>query len=170
MPPYVALRRRLVEGWGEAIRGLGGGGKRWRTHPPPEVVAEIEPEELRALQFSRAKADYLVGLAREVVAGGLALEELGLGTVTAAKAAFLGVRGLGRWSAGYVLLRGLGAADAVPVGDAGLAVAIQRLKGLDHRATPAEQEAWLAPYAPYRGFAVHHLWETLVKTHPSAPR
>ena len=47
-------------------------------------------------------------------------------------------RGIGRWTAEYVLMRGLGAPDSLPAGDLGLRKIIGHAYGLGHTATEAE--------------------------------
>jgi 3-methyladenine DNA glycosylase/8-oxoguanine DNA glycosylase len=150
-----SLRRRLSDLCGvDAGQGL-------RAHPAAAAVAALEPADLLALQFSRGKADYVIGAARKVVDGSLALESFpGLDPV-AAGAALSAVRGIGPWTTHYVLMRGCGFPDCVPLGDAGLTLALQRHHGLDHRPTVKETAALMAPYAPFRSLATFHLWASL---------
>jgi AraC family transcriptional regulator of adaptative response / DNA-3-methyladenine glycosylase II len=63
--------------------------------------------------------------------------------------------GVGRWTAGYVELRGLGEPDAFPFGD----LTLRRLasigaKPLTALALEERAECW----RPFRGYAVFHLW------------
>jgi AraC family transcriptional regulator of adaptative response / DNA-3-methyladenine glycosylase II len=131
------------------------------AHPTPADVAGLDHADLTRLQFSRRKAEYVIDTARAIAAGELDLERLGDGSATAAERALLAVRGIGRWSARYVLMRSFGFADCVPVGDAGLVNALQRFHALDARPGPDETEALMARYAPHRSLAAFHLWKTL---------
>jgi AraC family transcriptional regulator of adaptative response / DNA-3-methyladenine glycosylase II len=149
------LRRRLTELCGEPA------GPGLRAHPVPAAVAALDPDELKPLQFSRGKADYLVGLARKVAAGTLPLEQLPDGSATAAGALLAAERGIGPWTTHYVLMRGCGFGDCVPLGDAGLTLALQRHFGLDHRPSVKETAAFMAPFAPHRSLATFHLWASL---------
>ncbi len=149
------LRRRLTEACGgEAPFGL-------RAHPGPRAVAALDPAVLAPLQFSRGKAAYLVAAARETAAGRLPLEALPAGTATGAEARLRAQKGVGPWTAHYVLMRGCGFQDCVPLGDAGLTAALQRHHALDHRPGPAETAGLMAPYAPHRSLATFHLWASL---------
>lgn len=134
------------------------------AHPSPEAVAELDLADLQALRLSRAKAEALLGAARAVVARTLDLEALPLGTATRAEARLLGLKGVGPWTARYVLMRGCGFGDCVPVGDAALVKALQRQFHLEHRPGLSETEALLAPFAPHRSLAVFHLWASLKGT------
>lgn len=154
-----SLRRRLTELCGVPVPP--GPGQGLLAHPGPAAVAALDPAELLPLQFSRGKAGYLVALARKVADGTLALEALPLGTATGAALRLEAERGVGPWTAHYVLMRGCGFGDCVPLGDAGLTLALQRQFGLDHRPTVRETAALMAPFAPHRSLATFHLWASL---------
>jgi DNA-3-methyladenine glycosylase II len=52
----------------------------------------------------------------------------------------------------------LGRPDIWPVGDLGLQVAMQAIKGLDRRPTVVEMETIAAPWRPWRAVAARLLW------------
>lgn len=135
------------------------------AHPDAAAVAALGPSALTSRRFSRAKAAYLIGAARAVVDGldleGLADPVTDRGADRGEEEAMrilLALRGIGPWTANYVLLRGCGLVDRVPVGDAGLATALRNFYALDHKPGPAEQADLMAPFAPWRGLATAHLW------------
>ncbi len=150
-----ALRRALLELCGEPL------GEGWRAHPTPEAVAALEPADLARRRFSRAKAEALVGAARSFVAAGEDPEDLAHEAAPVVEDRLRSLRGIGPWTAQYVLLRGAGFADCVPVGDTGLGEALRRLHGLPERPAPAESRALLEPVAPHRSLATLHLWTWL---------
>jgi AraC family transcriptional regulator of adaptative response / DNA-3-methyladenine glycosylase II len=131
------------------------------AHPTPADVAALDYADLTRLQFSRRKAEYLIDSARAIAAGDLFLEALSDASATAIEETLLAVRGLGRWSVRYMLMRAFSFVDSVPVGDAGLVNALRRFHGLDERPGPRETEALMARYAPHRSLAAFHLWKTL---------
>lgn len=151
----TVLRRRLIEGWGEAA------GEGYRVFPTPAAVAALAPADLLPLQFSRRKAEYLIGISRDVVSGVLPLAVMASETAEKVERRLLAIRGIGPWSAQYVLLRAWGFADCTPAGDSALATALQRFFRLDHRPGPDEVRALLAPFAPYRSLATCHFWASL---------
>lgn len=179
----AVLRREVIAMAGEDA------GDGWKTHPTPAAVAALEPADLARRRFSRRKAEYLVDAARLVAAGALDLEALGrppeehgqtgteggpggeagdaTGTNSAdepgagAEAGLLAVRGIGPWSANYVLMRGCGMPDRVPVGDSGLAEALRRFFRLQARPDGATTRALMKPFTPWRSLATHHLWLSL---------
>lgn len=125
-----------------------------KAHPTPADIAALDPELLGSLKFSRAKATYLINAA----SSGIDFEGLPAGTAASADAAMTGVKGIGPWTRAYVLLRACAFPDVAPIGDAGLASALQNFHALDHRPTIAEQETLMHSFAPWRSLATAHLW------------
>jgi 3-methyladenine DNA glycosylase/8-oxoguanine DNA glycosylase len=66
-------------------------------------------------------------------------------------------RGLGPWSAEYILVRGLARSDRVPHDDLGVRSVAGKWLGKGERMTPSEVEDALRPFAPYRGLAAWYL-------------
>jgi AraC family transcriptional regulator of adaptative response / DNA-3-methyladenine glycosylase II len=129
------------------------------AHPGADRIAALDLGSLQALRFSRRKAEYLLHAAAEVAAGRLRLENRA--TATGVVRDLLALRGCGPWTAQYVLMRGLGFRDGVPVGDAGLTLALQRWFKLQDRPDSAETLRLMAPFAPHRSLATFHLWASL---------
>jgi AraC family transcriptional regulator of adaptative response / DNA-3-methyladenine glycosylase II len=151
------LRRRLIECAGEpAGAGLS-------ASPTPEAVANLDPEDLARRQFSLRKAEYLVGAARLVASGELPLADLASASATRVEETLLAVRGLGPWSAHYLMMRAYGFEDCVPVGDSGLVRGLMRFFDLPSRPDPAATLELMQPFAPYRSWATFHLWKSLEK-------
>lgn len=149
------LRRRLIERAGSPLPGG------LVAPPTPEAVANLEIETLAGEQFSRRKAEYLIGTSRLIAGGGLAIERPEWIPATRIERELLAVRGLGPWSVQYLLMRAYGFEDCVPVGDAGLTRALQNVYALPARPGPPETLALMAPFAPYRSWATFHLWESI---------
>lgn len=151
------LRQRVIRRYGTEVQGL-------VAHPRPEDLAEADPEELGALQISRAKAAALVSLSASVASGRLPLDELAGWDFAEADARLRSEKGIGPWTSHYVLMRGLGLPDCVPLGDSALATALERGGRLDGRPGPKEVARLMAPYAPDRSLATFHLWASLKGT------
>jgi AraC family transcriptional regulator of adaptative response / DNA-3-methyladenine glycosylase II len=149
-----ALRREVLDLAGREVDGM-------RAHPGPADVAALDVEDLTRRRFSRSKAEYLLGAARAVAAGELDVEALAQGSAVAAERALRIRRGIGPWTARYMMMRGAGFADCAPAGDVALAAALQRLHGSDERPGAKQVEALMRPYAPHRSLATLHLWASL---------
>ncbi|HXO21022.1 MAG TPA: Ada metal-binding domain-containing protein [Thermoanaerobaculia bacterium] len=154
----TTLRRRFVELCGEPA---GGGSLGSLAHPTPEAVARLDVADLTARQFSGRKAEYLIGAAQAIATGELPLASFPERAATEVERRLLAVRGLGPWTAHYVMLRACGFADCLPVGDSGLAAGLTRFFALDHRPGPEETRSLMQPFTPYRSFATAHLWASL---------
>jgi AraC family transcriptional regulator, regulatory protein of adaptative response / DNA-3-methyladenine glycosylase II len=152
------LKRRLVERAGTPVPGAPGG---LFAPPTAEKVANLDVEELMAIQFSRRKAEYVTGAARLIVAGGLDLDRLATAPPAEVEATLLAVRGLGPWSAHYLMMRAFGFEDCVPVGDSGLVRGLMKFFALPDRPGPAATQELMRPFAPYRSWATFHLWQSL---------
>jgi AraC family transcriptional regulator of adaptative response / DNA-3-methyladenine glycosylase II len=148
-----SLRREILEIAGERVGTM-------RAHPTPESVANMSVAKLNALRFSRAKAVYLIDAAGAVARGELDIEGLPRGSAVAAEKKLTAQRGIGIWTARYVMMRG-GFADAAPVGDSALATALQRLHKLPERPDTEQTAKLMRAFAPHRSLATMHLWNSL---------
>lgn len=133
------------------------GGKRYYRHPDPEEVAATDPAEWRAFKSSTRKAEYTIGLAK-LVRDGFDLEALQSLPDEEIIAKLTQIRGIGAWTAEYVLVRGLGRWDALPAADAGLINGVRKAYKLDHRPTTKEILALAERWRPWRGLATYYLW------------
>ena len=145
-----ALRREILNRAGEKIGDM-------RTHPTPEKVLDLGAVRLTKLRYSRSKAEYLMSAAKEVAEGRLDIEHLTDGSAVAAEKKLMGIRGVGRWTARYAMLRG-GFADSAPVGDSALATVLQRVNKLDERPDADQTESLMKTFAPHRSLATMHFW------------
>jgi AraC family transcriptional regulator of adaptative response / DNA-3-methyladenine glycosylase II len=155
VPFAAALRREILHLAGEKVGDM-------RTHPTPERLADLGAEPLTKRRYSRSKAEYLIGAAREVAEGRLDIETLHKGSAMAAEKKLTATRGIGVWTARYAMLRS-GFADAAPVGDSALATALQRLHDMDERPAHEEVDRLMKVFAPNRALATCHLWASLKK-------
>ena len=139
----VQLKANVARAFG---REVGSGAEALWVFPGPEDVAPHGIDELRDLQLSGQKADALLGVARALASGRWEPGHLGATESEAAIAELRGFRGIGRWTAEYILLRVIGHADVFPAGDAGLQRAWARLTGRSGRAMETElrdaAQAW----------------------------
>lgn len=150
------LRRALIELCGRPVARTA-----MLAHPGPGDVAKLDYADLTRRRYSRRKAEYLIDAARLVESGALPLDALGAGAAVEAERRLTAVRGIGPWTARYVMMRGAGFGDCVPVGDAGLSTALERFYGTAVRPDAAATERLMRPFAPHRSLATLHLWSSL---------
>ena len=104
----------------------------------------------------RRRRQTILELARRVDAGELVLDP-GADRDDVV-AGLLDVPGIGPWTAGYVLMRGLGDPDVFLPTDLGVKAGLAAL-GLD----AARAAAW----SPWRSYALHHVWAAASGTRPA---
>jgi AraC family transcriptional regulator, regulatory protein of adaptative response / DNA-3-methyladenine glycosylase II len=153
LPFACLLKRRLVENTGTALPGG------LHSLPTAEAIARLEPADLRPWQYSRQKAEYLIGAARLVATGELDLAALPAMSATRAERTLLAVRGLGPWSVNYIMMRSLGFADCVPMGDTGVTSGLQTLFSLEERPDADATRRLMSVFSPHRSLATAHLWQ-----------
>ena len=105
----------------------------------------------------------MIVLARQVVTGEVDLEALRDEPDAHALAMLLGLGGVGRWSAEYALLRGLGRHHVLPGDDVGARNSLRRRFGLDPRSGYDAVADLARAWWPYGGLVYFHLvFDTLV--------
>ena len=112
----VTLLNRLSEACGLGFRDSTG---IQYAFPCAEDLAGMKLQDLRQLGFSRNKSRALIELSSAVAEGRLDLESFVKLEDAEALARLCELRGVGRWTAEYVLLRGLGRTNLFPGDDVG---------------------------------------------------
>lgn len=139
----IHLLNRLAVAYGAAF---GEGVETVHAFPRPEDLAGLSPADLRPLGFSRQKGRAIIELARSVAGKHLDLESLAALPEDDAIQRFLEIRGVGRWTAEYALLRGLGRTHVFPGDDVGARNNLQRLlrraKPLDYDGVRRALSRW----------------------------
>lgn len=115
----ATTRRRLAEAFG---RRLEVAGHVVHRHDAARLAAATVAE-LRALQFTNAKAAFIIAAAGAVATGAVGLEELELLPDAEVVARLTALHGIGVWSAEWVLARTLGR-PVVVTGDLGVRRAV----------------------------------------------
>lgn len=137
-------------------------GETYWLAPRPEDMAALDPAMLRAShQFSTQKAAYVTALARAARDGEIDFAALAAMPTEEAIASLTRFKGVGRWTAEYLLMRGLGARDIIPAGDLGLQAVIGAWHGLGRKASETEVRAYAEAWAPWRGWAAFFWWYSL---------
>lgn len=152
------LKRRFVEKYGSAMEI---NGVRYFLFPSPEVVKLISFEELLALQFSRQKAAYILGIAQAFSEGTLSQENLKSLSFQDAKEALMKIKGIGNWTANYTLMKTFRYPDAFPLEDAGVHNAIKNLKRMKTKPTLEQVKRIFKKYKGWEAYATLYLWKSL---------
>jgi DNA-3-methyladenine glycosylase II len=155
VPAAVRIRSRMVHALG---RKMIFEDKEYRSFPPPRTLARCTVDDLRKLSFSARKAEYLIDLARKVTADGLDLEGLRNRPNEEVISVLTSLRGFGRWSAEYLLARGLGRTEVVAGGDLGIQNLVGKYLGPGRRLSEAELRRTMEEWGPYKRWVVFYLF------------
>ena len=142
----LAIVERLVERFGKHLED---GGRRFHAFPTAQAIAESRLAALRECGLSARKAESLRYLARAIESGELSEEKISSMSTDDALRTLIELPGIGPWSAGLVLLRGLGRLDVFPPGDVGAA---RRLRALMHFGPRASLDRVTERFGDYRGY------------------
>jgi DNA-3-methyladenine glycosylase II len=153
------LKQRFVEQFGQACEY---DGQHYHFFPDPTVVAQLQPEQLLPLQFSRQKARYVIEVARAFCEGRLSTEAIRQFSFEAARENLMKVKGIGNWTANYALMKTFRHRQAFPAEDAGLHNAIRNLKGLKTKPTVEQVRRIFKKYEGWEAYATLYLWRSLV--------
>lgn len=148
------VRARLVRRFGEALLV---GGEAVHAFPEPAVLSGAGVDELRRMQFTVRKAEYVVGLARQVATGELDLAGLASRSNDEVIERLTAVRGFGRWSAEWFLARCLGRGEVCPAGDLGVRRAFEHFYTRGRATTERAIRRRAARWGPHQNLAVHYL-------------
>lgn len=147
------IRSRVIQRFGQSIE------KQW-IFPEPQVLASASLEDLQSCGLSKNKASYIHDLASKIADGTLDLNLLKALNDEKARETIMNLRGFGRWSADYILIRGLARPDSVPIDDIGIRNVVGEYLGNDVRPTADETARILEPFRPFRGLTAFYLLAT----------
>ena len=129
-----------------------------RSFPPAAAIVRSNPDALRALGLSRQKGEYLIGLAK------LAIDPKDPDFTSIAQlddddaiARLSKIRGVGRWTAEYVMLRGFGRINIFPGDDVGGRNKLFEWLGMGDAPTYDGVGRMLERWHPYGGLIYLHL-------------
>jgi DNA-3-methyladenine glycosylase II len=124
----------------------------------PERFLELNDAQLWAIGFSRQKTAYGRCLSRAVLEDRIDLAAVGAMDDASARLELTQIKGIGPWTAEIYLLMALRRPDVWPSSDLALAVAVQKLMGLDARPTPEDLDTIAGKWRPWRAVAARLLW------------
>jgi DNA-3-methyladenine glycosylase II len=125
--------------------------------PRPEDVVTLAPDAIGELGFGGNKTRAFLELAGNIVSGRINFNSLEMTDNEAVVASLLELRGVGRWTAEYVLLRGLKPLNVFLGDDVGarnrLAKRLGRKEPLNYEGAAKATTRW----EPYAGMVYFHM-------------
>ncbi|MFJ5762195.1 DNA-3-methyladenine glycosylase 2 [Neobacillus sp. NPDC093182] len=153
------LKRRLVEKFGRSA--MHDGVTYW-VFPSPEDIAGLPVDELEGLRMTKKKSEYLIGVAQLMVEGKLSKDMLlEIGDYKSAEKMLVKIRGIGPWTANYVLMRCLRYPSAFPIDDVGLQNAIKHRLGREKKPAKDEIMKLAVNWTNWESYATFYLWRFL---------
>ncbi|ADU29093.1 DNA-3-methyladenine glycosylase family protein [Evansella cellulosilytica] len=148
------LTKRFITTYGFKKKGV------W-FYPTADRVASLSVAELRELQFSQRKAEYVIDTSKLIAEGNLNLEALKNFSDEEVMDKLVRIRGIGRWTAECFLMFGLGRLDLFPVQDIGIQNGIKKYYQLDKKPEKEKMLEMSSHWKPYRTYASLYLWDYL---------
>lgn len=124
--------------------------------PSPYDLANCSIAELRAIGYSHNKSETLLRLA-SIMRDDAEFAHLENKSNNEVMSFLCQLKGIGRWSAEYVLLRGLGRVDTFPGDDIGAQNNLSQLLHLDSKPDYKKIAEITAKWQPYAGLVYFHL-------------
>ncbi|WP_449538872.1 DNA-3-methyladenine glycosylase family protein [Ferdinandcohnia sp. Marseille-Q9671] len=148
------LTSRFITTFGDEVDGS-------LVYPRPEKIAELTVDDLRELQFSGRKAEYVIDTSKLIATGELRLEDLQGKSDEDVIHTLVKIRGIGQWTAQNFLLFALGRQNLFPMADIGTQNAIKQLYKLEKKPTYEQMEEYSKPWEPYLSYASLYLWRSI---------
>lgn len=149
----ITLLNRLTEKYGKAFVQ---NGKTIHAFPEPEDLGRATHADLRKLGFSHQKGEAILEVTRDILEKKVNVESLEAMNDNDAFDFLLTLKGIGRWSAEYVLLRGLGRINIIPADDVGAQNKLQQFLHLKKKPDYERIRRITLRWKPYAGFLYFH--------------
>ncbi|MCF6312456.1 MAG: hypothetical protein L3J39_08390 [Verrucomicrobiales bacterium] len=153
------VKRSLVEEYGEQ-KILAG--RVYYAFPTPEVLAKACRVKLRELKLSRQKIEYLLIISKIFADGGMSKSILRACESKQEKIAKLTeIKGIGLWTANYVLMKSMAEMSCITYGDAGLNKAVNGLFYTGSKPGKDVIDEIFKDFAGWESYLNFYLWRSL---------
>ena len=152
------IRTLLIETYGprQTIDG-----ETYYAFPRPETLAALRVEDLRGMKLSQRKAEYVHGIACTALDDPEFIEGLHHLDDEAVVRQITSLRGVGNWTAQWLLIRALGRPDALPLGDLALRRVVSRLYFQDEPLNDTDVNEFCRRWSPYRTYATTYMFTAM---------
>ncbi len=153
------LKKRIVECYGEKMVY---DNEEYFLFPSAQTISKLEVPDLKQLQFTTRKAEYIIGIAKLFNEGIIKKEELALEKgYEVLKKRLVAIRGVGNWTADYTIMKCFDINDAFPIADVGVHNALKGILGLDRKPTIDEIEKLSVNWKGWEAYVTFYLWRWL---------
>ena len=152
------LRTTLIETYGPHTTI---DGRECFAFPGPEALANAGVDALRSIKFSQRKAEYITDISAMVASGRLDLDALRDKSTDDVVESLTAIRGVGPWTAHWLMIRALGHKDAFPYGDIALQKAMGTLVNGGRKMSAEEILKYSERWSPYRSYVTVYLFAAM---------
>ncbi len=154
------LKRLLVEKYGEKeIFNT----RIYLTFPTSENLAKASRNDLIAMKFSRQKIDYLMNISNAFIDNRISKEILQNCKSKEERIEKLtSIKGIGIWTANYVLMKSIRDMSCITYGDSGLNKAIHTIFKTEKKPTKDEIDIIFKDFKNWESYLNFYLWKTLI--------
>lgn len=150
------LKNRFIRNFGKSMKY---NGETYWLFPSAQVIASLNIDELFKLGMTRRKSEYIYYIAELMAENRLSKEKLlMMPNLDIAVKELTSIRGIGPWTANYVLMRCLRFRNAFPISDVVLHNAIKFAGSLKQKPSLNEIKCWASSWYGYEAYATFYLW------------
>ena len=136
-------------------------GREWYAFPRADALATAEVADLRQLKLSVRKSEYIRGIAQAALESPDGFEGMHDLPDEEVVKRMVALRGVGQWTAQWVLVRALARPDGFPIGDLALRRTVASLYFGGAEINDAELLEFSERWTPWRSYATAYLFAAL---------
>ncbi len=136
-------------------------GREWYAFPRANALATAEVDDLRQLKLSVRKSEYIRGIAQAALESPDGFEGMHDLPDEEVITRMVALRGVGQWTAQWVLVRALARPDGFPIGDLALRRTVAGLYFDGAEINDAELLDFSQRWTPWRSYATAYLFAAL---------
>ena len=136
-------------------------GREWYAFPRADALAAAEVADLRQLKLSVRKSEYIKGIAQAALESPEGFEGMHDLPDEEVINRMVALRGVGQWTAQWVLVRALARPDGFPIGDLALRRTVASLYFDGAEINDAELLEFSQRWVPWRSYATAYLFAAL---------
>lgn len=148
----------LIETYGQIFKM---GGDVYYSFPKATTLADVGINGLKAIKLNRQKAEYITSIACAVALNQLDLESLHNKSDEKLVISLLNIRGVGLWTAQWLLIKSFGRNDGFPHNDLALIRALTTLLKEKDRLKPEQVLEHSQRWIPFRSYVTTYIFAAI---------
>jgi DNA-3-methyladenine glycosylase II len=137
-------------------------GNKFFRFPEPQEILDLPDQVFSTIQFSKQKTHYIKNIAEAIISGKFDELQIENKYTNADKAIYLKqFKGIGDWTAQYILLKYFKDEQATMYGDAGINQILYILKGIPRKDSRKQQEDIYQRFSGFESYLTYYLWRHL---------